>query len=120
MLTTELLGEIIQSDLLDTFYFINATDEDEDEEDNDELLLKMFAAKVYVGVRLKPLLDKDKLNAEQFDSICDLFTECFLEQNISLDILINCLYNFINRYHKCPSDKRLSDIQAFLEDYSEE
>ena len=116
MQTTELLGEIIQSDLLDTFYFINATDDEE----NDELLLKMFAAKVYVGVRLKPLLDKNKVDAEQFDNICDLFTECFIEQNISLDILINCLYNYINRYHKCPSDKRLSDIQAFLEDYSKE
>lgn len=116
MTTTELIEMINKSDTFATFCL----------EDNDmfiledEELLKKFIIKAYVGIRLQPILQDRKIDKKNYNYICDLFTEHFLSDNISLDILINCVYNYININNKCPSQKTFSDIQAFLEDYNEE
>lgn len=115
METTELIEEINKSETFASFCLNGYASGNVD----DELLLAEFIAKAYLGMRLNPLLEKRKMDKKTFNSTCELFTEYFLEENISLDILINCLYNYINTNHKCPSEKYLSDIQAFLEDYSE-
>lgn len=86
----------------------------------DALLLMEYIAKAYLGMRLQPILDKRKIDKKSFNYICEIFAEYFLEENISLDILINSLYNYINANHKCPSEHSLADIQAFIEDYAEE
>ena len=115
METTELIEEINKSEAFASFCLDGYASGNVD----DELLLAEFIAKAYLGMRLNPLLEKRKMDKKTFNSTCELFTEYFLEENISLDILINCLYNYINTNHKCPSEQYLSDIQAFLEDYSE-
>ena len=87
-------------------------DEDEAEE---------YIIHLYLAVRLRPLLNKAGINANRLNNICSMLVDQYLDYEISLDIMINAIYNYINATKTCPSDKLLSDdIEAFLKEYAEE
>lgn len=75
----------------------------------------------YVGLRLKPLVGIAGLSANRINNIAEHIIKNYTEKEISLDYMINAIYNFVNYNKYGPSDRYLTDdIEAFLEDYAEE
>ena len=99
-------------DELQDFQIMNSYDEDETQE---------MVVYLYLAVRLKPLLDK-KLEEQDVDTISNALANNYLEHNLSLDLMINAVYNYINSTKMCPSVHQLnsSNIEKFLEDNYEE
>lgn len=96
-------------DELQDFQIINSYDEDETQE---------MVVHLYLAVRLKPLLDKKKLEEQDIDTISNALANNYLEHDLSLDLMINAVYNYINSTKMCPSVYQLdsSNIEKFLED----
>lgn len=74
--------------------------------------------KLYTGIRLQKLVNAGKISVKQYNNLCDTFCQEYETNDISLDIMINALYNYINEYDSCPKDAVIKDIRAFLEDFS--
>jgi hypothetical protein len=102
-------------DNLDEFKLLQGlTPEDDDTYIEEEIIL------LYIAIRLKPILTKFKLTRDKFDELCEQVIQNYNNENISIDYIINAVYNYINWNNKMPSGKLLTeDIQAFLEDYAE-
>lgn len=80
-----------------------------------------YIIKYYLVIRLNPLLNTAGINRNKLNNIIDFFTDNYLDYNYSLDIMVNALYNYINKKKTCPSNKSLSDdIETFLKDYANE
>lgn len=95
-------------DELQDFQIMNSYEEDETQE---------MVVYLYLAVRLKPLLDKN-LEEQDVDTISNVLANNYLEHNLSLDLMINAVYNYINSTKMCPSVYQLnpSNIEKFLED----
>lgn len=100
-------------DELQDFQIMNSYEEDETQE---------MVVYLYLAVRLKPLLDKENLEEQDVDTISNVLANNYLEHNLSLDLMINAVYNYINSTKMCPSVYQLnsSNIEKFLEDNYEE
>lgn len=98
------------SDELDNYIVMNSYDEDEAEE---------MALYLYCAVRLKPLIGHAGINVNRADNIASFLVNNYLQDDLSLDLMINAVYNYINSTRTCPSDTLLSDnIETLLEDYA--
>ena len=76
---------------------------------------------LYVAMRLEPIIGVYDINENRYNNICNNVVNANMQHNISLDLIINSVYNYINEEKHGPSDKLLTtDIEKFLEDYSEE
>lgn len=99
-------------DEYEDFLVLNCLDEEEAEE------RIMY---VYAAVRLKPLIGKAGINENRVNNICNLIIDQYFDYEISLDLIINAIYNYVNATKHCPSDKLLSDdIESFLEEYCQQ
>ena len=99
---------------LDYFKIINNIDETDDSLVEEEIIY------LYLAMRLKPLVGFAGINANRVNNIANFFADNYQEQGISLDLMVNALYNYINATKTCPSDRLLSDdIVTLLEDYLE-
>ena len=75
---------------------------------------------LYLAIRLKPLLGVAKIDGPKINNIADILADHYFDREISLDLLINVVYNYINTHKKCPSERILSDdIEALLKEYAE-
>lgn len=72
---------------------------------------------LYLAFRLNPLVGKYDCSENRINNICEIFAQHYLEQDISLDLMINSLYNYINTNKHGPADALLEDIFALLEDW---
>lgn len=89
---------------------------DNDEDEADEYIINL-----YLATRLKSLMSKAGISQAQLNNICSILADNYFDYEISLDIMINAIYNYINATKQCPSDEILSDgIEAFLKEYAEE
>lgn len=83
-----------------------------------EECLEEYIANLYLGIRLKPCLNKNYMTKTTFNQTCDILYNLWIQENCSLDIMINAVYNYINEYKKAPPlDLLLNDPRAFLEDF---
>ena len=98
--------------LLDDFQIAESYDDDEVVE---------TVTYLYLAIRLKPLLTKDYAKIYQINMISKTLADNYLEHNLSLDLMINAVYNYINETKKCPSLYQINEdnIEDFLEKYSE-
>lgn len=97
---------------LQDFQIINSLDDEETEE---------MVAYLYLAIRLKPLLKNKTFKEQDIDTICAALAKHYLNNNVSLDLMINAVYNYINTTKKCPSVIQLNDdIEVFLEDNTDE
>lgn len=75
---------------------------------------------LYLAIRLKPLLGKYKINENKINNIASFLADYYFDKSISLDIMINSIYNYINQHKKYPPDKVMSDnIEILLNKYAE-
>lgn len=100
-------------DELQDFQIMNSYNEDETQE---------MVVHLYLAVRLKPLLDKKKLEEQDIDTISNALANNYLEHDLSLDLMINAVYNYVNNTKLCPPMYQLNSsyIEKFLEDNYEE
>ena len=113
MRATEILKQIKNSDIFEEFAITCNSKAD--------IVLEEFIIKLYTAYRLFPIANKYDISENRYDNICELIITQYLENDISLDFLINAVYNYININKHSPSDKLLSeDVSALLEDYAEE
>lgn len=97
-------------DELDELQITTSQDDDEIEE---------TVVYLYLAVRLKPLINQAGMNENRINNICDFFAAHYFESDISLDLMINSLYNYINEEKQCPSNLLLTEnIEEFLDNYS--
>lgn len=75
-------------------------------------------ARLYVATRLDKI--RTNKNEKELNQIGKHFILEYINNNISLDLMLNALYNYINFNNKLPSIKTVKDIVAFLDDYAEE
>ena len=73
---------------------------------------------LYLAIQLKPLVGVAGINENRLNNIADFLAENYFEEDISLDLQINALYNYINTTKTCPSNFLLTDgIEILLEKY---
>ena len=97
-------------DELEELQIVTSQDDDEIEE---------TIVYLYLAMRLKPLINQAGMNENRINNICDFFAEHYFESEISLDYMINSLYNYINEKNETPSNILLTDnIQEFLTKYA--
>lgn len=81
-------------------------------------LLEEEIAFLYVGIRLKDMYTKLKLDKPIFNDICRLLVKHYTDENYTLDCMINALYNYTNKHKSYPPERLLNDnIEIFLKDY---
>lgn len=84
----------------------------QDKDETEELVLHC-----YIALRLKPL--KDTKFKDKIEDLANCILENYYTFEISIDYMINAIYNYINTENKCPSSKMLTDnINDFLETYN--
>lgn len=75
---------------------------------------------LYLAMRLNPLNGKLDINENRINNIANILADNYFDKEISLDLMINAIYNYINTTSHSPSDQLLSDdIESFLTKYSE-
>lgn len=75
----------------------------------------------YIAIRLKPLLGKYNVSKDRINELCKHIAQNYYDRNVSIDYLVNAVYNYINQKHKSPSDNLLTtNLTEFLEDFAEE
>ena len=74
--------------------------------------------RMYVALRLNIL--REQYHDNELTEVGQEFVEQYLNNDISLDLMLNALYNYINHNNRLPTLKMVQDITAFLEDYAEE
>lgn len=98
-------------DMLEDLAADSAQDDDEIEE---------TVVFLYLGIRLKPLLGKYNINKDKINEIATQLADNYFDESLSLDLMINSIYNYINKHKQCPSDILLSDnIEILLSNYLE-
>ena len=89
-------------------------------EDDDDIVAEEIV-KLYLVMRLRPLVGIAGINENRLNNICDFFTDNYFDQDISIDLMCNSLYNYINATKNCPSDALLSsNIEDLLEEYGQD
>lgn len=86
----------------------------------DELETAEMVTYLYLAMRIKPLVEKNKISKYEANTICKTLADNFIEEDISLDLMINAVYNYINKTNMCPTIYQLNEaLETFLEDYCE-
>lgn len=81
-------------------------------------LLDEEIAYLYTGIRLKPIYGKLKITKSEFDTLCIDIVNQYLNNDYSLDCMINAVYNYINKENDYPASVTLNDgIESFLLNY---
>ena len=81
-------------------------------------LLEEEIAFLYTGIRLRPIYGSLNLNKTVFDNICSSVVKHYIDEDYSLDCIINALYNYINKCKTYPPESLLCDnIEIFLKEY---
>lgn len=119
MKASELIEEIAMSDVFEDF--AKETTKELDKVEGLNLAIEEMIVKAYAGWRLKPLIGHLDISEKRYNNIVELIIEKYLEEDYSLDLIINAVYNYINSNKHSPSDRLLTDdIEALLQDYAEE
>lgn len=96
----------------DEYALINGMDEDEAEEGI------IF---LYLATRLKPLLSYGSITKPTLNNVCEIFADHYFDYGVSLDLMINALYNYVNDKGSLPLLYTLeNNINNFLADNLEE
>lgn len=75
---------------------------------------------LYLAIQLKPLVGIAGINENRLNNIIEFLAENYFEEDLSLDLQINALYNYVNTIKTCPSNFLLTDgIEILLERYAE-
>lgn len=99
-------------DNFEEYALINGMDDDEAEEG---------IVYLYLATRLKPLLAINSVTKPVLNNICEIFADHYFDKEVSLDLMINALYNYINDKGSIPLLYLLeSNIEKFLQDNLEE
>lgn len=89
--------------------------------DADEEIVEESIIYCYLAVRLLPLKGTAGITENRINNIAEFLANHYNNDGLSLDLMINSIYNYINFNKNCPSDKLLTDdIESLLEDYSED
>lgn len=101
-------------ELLEEYKIENNIDKEDDNFAEEDIVY------LYLAIRLKPLIGTAGISENRINNIATFLAEHYFDKEISLDLMINAIYNYINATKNCPSDKLLTDdIEALLEDYTE-
>ena len=88
--------------------------------DNDDDLANEIV-KYYVIYRTKDLLNNKKVTEDEYKEIVEGVMTNFFLYDISIDLMINSVYNYIEKNKKCPTTALLNDdITVLLENYCTE
>ena len=102
-------------EILEEYKIIQGFDKEDDDTVEEDIVY------LYLAIRLKPLLNVAGINKNRLNKIAELFADNYFDKELSLDLMINALYNYINATKTAPSNRLLSDdIETLLEDYLEE
>ena len=75
-------------------------------------------AYLYTGIRLKPIYTTLNMKKNAFDDLCNTIVQHFVNNDYSLDCIINAVYNYINENETYPANRLLNDnIEMFLQKY---
>lgn len=89
-------------------------------DDSDEIAEEQIVM-LYLAIRLKPLLGKHYITEEDINDYAEELSNQYFTNRISLDLMINAIYNYINCNRVSPDLCDLQqDIIEFLETYNEE
>lgn len=81
-------------------------------------LLEEEIAFLYTGIRLKPLITPYRITKADFDELCSAIVKQHIDNNYSLDCIINSIYNYVNTHKFYPPINRFDDdIEIFLKKY---
>lgn len=87
----------------------------------DEEIVEESVIYCYLAIRLLPLKGTAGITENKINNIATFLANHYYNNELSLDLMINSIYNYINFNKSCPSDKLLTDdIESLLEDYSED
>ena len=101
------------TEVMEDFKITQGLDATEDDDIVSEEIIKL-----YLVLRLRPLVGIAGINENRLNNICDFLTDNYFDYNISIDLMCNAVYNYINATKNCPSDYLLrDDIEALIEEY---
>ena len=86
---------------------------------SDEKMHKVIT-RLYLEDRLQPAIKKYKINKRDYNVMCETLHKHYLEEDYSIDKMLDAVYNYINAHRTIPNKQYLDDILALLEDYSED
>ena len=85
----------------------------------DDDLIEEEIVYLYLGIRLKPLVGHAGIDENKVNNIATIFADKYFDYAISLDLLINSVYNYINTKKRCPPEAILDDdIETFLKEFA--
>ncbi len=74
---------------------------------------------LYLGMRLEPLVKNEIIEENRVNELANIIADKYFDYAISLDTLINAVYNYINKNNLCPPDQFIDDnIETFLKEYA--
>lgn len=86
----------------------------------DEDTTQEYIIKGYITIRLLPLEGVVGISKDKINRITDFLYTHFIDNEYTIDKMVNAIYNYINIVKYCPSDTLLTDnIEILLEDYAE-
>lgn len=87
---------------------------------NDEDIAEESIVYIYCATRLRHLIGIAGITENRLNNIIDILIDHYFDYEISLDYMINAIYNYVNATKQCPSDKLLTtEIDTFINDYNE-
>lgn len=86
----------------------------------DDYIAEEYVIYYYIAIRLKQLLKKYGTTEEDINGYCECLADNYYDYEISIDIMVNAIYNYYNIEGK-KLDKELlrTGIDTFLEEYGE-
>lgn len=91
-----------------------------DDYDSDEDIAEEEIVNLYCATRLRHLLEIAGITKNRLNNIIEILVDHYFDHDISLDYMINAIYNYVNATKQCPSDKLLTtEIDTFINDYNE-
>lgn len=88
---------------------------------DDETEITEYIITLYAGIRLKPLIGILGITETQINHLTNLVTDLYFDYDLTIDIVVNAIYNYINKNKKCPPEQLLIDgIEIFLKEYANE
>ena len=79
-----------------------------------------YILKGYIAMRLQPLEGVAGISKNRINNVTDFLYTHHIDNEYTIDTMVNAIFNYINATGCCPSDKLLTDdIETLLDDYVE-
>lgn len=86
----------------------------------EEDLVEEYVIKCYLAIRMKPLVGIAGANVNRVNNMAEFLFQNYKQNEYSIDLMVNAVYNYINEHKHCPTDKLLSDdIEILLDEYAD-